>query len=334
MESPVYPSQNFDTDINTQEPHYVGGDTTGVANDFALDGYMAEVHFIDGQQLSPTDFGEFDEDSGIWKPIRYSGSYGTNGFYLDFENSGSLGADQSGNGNNFTPTNLASTDQTTDTPTNNFATLNVLSNNEVPNNNTFIYSEGNTEFTGSGSDTSLMMTVGNQGFNTGKWYWEIKCLVEGGNFPNVSIVNPDYNISGIQNNYAWLSPYGYSYLSGGSKNNNGAGSAYGDSWTSDDIIGVAVDYDNGYIYFSKNGTYQNSGVPTSGASGTGSAFSINQSQTYLPAIGLRADGTAGEMSANFGNPSFAISSGNSDETDMETLNTHLLVAISHSVLKT
>jgi hypothetical protein len=81
---------------------------------------LAETHFIDGQALSPTDFGEFDEDSGIWKPIRYSGSYGTNGFYLDFENSGSLGADQSGNGNNFTPTNLASTDQTTDTPTNNF----------------------------------------------------------------------------------------------------------------------------------------------------------------------------------------------------------------------
>jgi hypothetical protein len=52
--------------------------------------------------------------------LEFSGSYGTNGFYLDFENSGSLGADQSGNGNNFTPTNLASTDQTTDTPTNNF----------------------------------------------------------------------------------------------------------------------------------------------------------------------------------------------------------------------
>jgi hypothetical protein len=88
-----------------------------------MDGYMAEVHLIDGQALSPTDFGEFDEDSGIWKPIQYTGSYGTNGFYLDFENSGSLGADQSGNGNNFTPTNLASTDQTTDTPTNNFATI-------------------------------------------------------------------------------------------------------------------------------------------------------------------------------------------------------------------
>ena len=297
--------------INLGLPHAVGY-RAGDGGQY-FDGYIAETYFIDGNSsLSHTDFGEFDADSGIWKPIRYSGSYGTNGFYLDFENSGSLGADQSGNGNDFTPTNLASTDQTTDTPTNNFCTLNLLSNNEAPNTNTFSYSEGNTEFTGSGADTSLMMTVGNLGFNTGKWYWEIKCLVEGGNFPNISIVNSDYDISGIQNNYAWLSPYGYSYLSGGSKNNNGAGSAYGDSWTSDDIIGVAVDYDNGYIYFSKNGTYQNSGVPTSGASGTGSAFSINQSQTYLPAIGLRADGTAGEMSANFGNPSFSITTGNSD----------------------
>jgi hypothetical protein len=308
----TYPTQNYDTSFGVSGEEYQVSTNTW-SDDQAFDGYLAEVHFIDGQALSPTDFGEFDEDSGIWKPIRYSGSYGTNGFYLDFEDSAALGDDVSGNGNDFTPTNLASTDQTTDTPTNNFCTLNLLSNNEAPNTNTFSYSEGNTEFTGSGADTSLMMTVGNLGFNTGKWYWEIKCLVEGGNFPNISIVNSDYDISGIQNNYAWLSPYGYSYLSGGSKNNNGAGSAYGDSWTSDDIIGVAVDYDNGYIYFSKNGTYQNSGVPTSGASGTGSAFSINQSQTYLPAIGLRADGTAGEMSANFGNPSFSITTGNSDQ---------------------
>jgi hypothetical protein len=92
------------------------------------DGYLAEFYQIDGQALSPTDFGEFDEDSGIWKPIRYTGSYGTNGFHLDFADSSSLGNDVSGNNNNFTTTNLASTDQTTDTPINNFATLNPLTN--------------------------------------------------------------------------------------------------------------------------------------------------------------------------------------------------------------
>jgi hypothetical protein len=90
-----------------------------------FDGYMAEVCFIDGQQLDPTSFGEFDEDTGIWKPIDVSGlTFGTNGFYLPFENSAALGQDDSGNGNNFTVNNLTSIDQSTDTCTNNFATLN------------------------------------------------------------------------------------------------------------------------------------------------------------------------------------------------------------------
>jgi hypothetical protein len=88
---------------------------------------MAEVVEIDGSQLAPTSFGEFDEDSGIWKPIDVSGlTFGTNGFYLDFEDSAALGDDVSGNGNDFTVNNLTAIDQTTDTPTNNFATGNPL----------------------------------------------------------------------------------------------------------------------------------------------------------------------------------------------------------------
>ena len=90
-------------------------------------GYLSEVIACDGQSLAPTSFGEFDSDSGIWKPIDVSGlTFGNNGFYLDFENSGSLGADVSGNGNNFTVNNLTSIDQTTDTCTNNFATFNSI----------------------------------------------------------------------------------------------------------------------------------------------------------------------------------------------------------------
>ena len=93
-----------------------------------FDGYMAEVVFIDGQSLDPTSFGEFDEDSSIWKPIDVSGlTFGNNGFYLPFENSSALGQDDSGNGNNFTVNNLTSIDQTTDTCTNNFATFNSIS---------------------------------------------------------------------------------------------------------------------------------------------------------------------------------------------------------------
>jgi hypothetical protein len=88
---------------------------------------MSEVILIDGTALDSTSFGEFDEDSGIWKPISVSGlTFGTNGFYLDFEDSAALGDDVSGNGNDFTVNNLTAIDQTTDTPTNNFATLNPL----------------------------------------------------------------------------------------------------------------------------------------------------------------------------------------------------------------
>ena len=150
-------ASNYDDPINSGSVAQDLGSANG--SEF-FDGYFAEVHFIDGQALSPTDFGEFDEDSGIWKPIRYSGSYGTNGFYLDFENSGSLGADQSGNGNNFTPTNLASTDQTIDTPTNNFATLNSVEKIDTTP------SEGNCQF--NGGAVSLDSMRGTIGMPTGK----------------------------------------------------------------------------------------------------------------------------------------------------------------------
>jgi hypothetical protein len=116
--STLYPSQNTDTSVNQSgAPCRVGAGTSLYFN-----GYMSDVYLIDGQQLAPSDFGEFDEDSGIWKPIAYEGTYGTNGFYLEFKDSSALGDDTSGNGNDFTVNNLTSIDQTTDTPTNNFAT--------------------------------------------------------------------------------------------------------------------------------------------------------------------------------------------------------------------
>jgi hypothetical protein len=155
----TYPSLNANLNWNVNQIMSVGGSFAPA--DQSPDIYLAEAHSIDGQQLDASSFGEFDSDSGIWKPIEYTGSYGTNGFYLDFENSGSLGADQSGNGNNFTPTNITATDQTTDTPTNNFATLNPL-------NGIGTFSEGNVKYntgtSGSRSSTSTM------GVSSGKWY--------------------------------------------------------------------------------------------------------------------------------------------------------------------
>jgi hypothetical protein len=270
-----------------------------------LNGYMAEVCFIDGQALDPTSFGEFDEDSGIWKPIDVSGlTFGTNGFYLDFENSGSLGADVSGNGNNFTVNNLTSIDQTTDTCTNNFATLNPL----VPNAGTL--ANGNLDYTGPTGDGTSYSTIG---VISGKWYWEIKL----NNTPNkcgVGIIGDadpfQYNTNG-----GLFSPRSYSYypFNGNVYTNNTTNGDWSDTTTSDngDIIGIAMDLDNGYVYFSKNGSFMNSGVPTSGATGTG-GVSLTTGNDFFPIIGDNTGAGSEKALMNFGNPPFTISSGNSD----------------------
>ena len=156
-----YPSLNEDMFVNYNSAvNQIGRQK---ATTYHFDGYMAEVVLIDGTQLDATSFGEFDEDSPtIWKPKDVSGlTFGTNGFHLDFENSGSLGADVSGNGNNFTVNNLTSIDQSTDTCTNNFATLNSL-----VNFNSGVFSEGNLAIT-FGDDT-----VSTIGLTRGRWYWE------------------------------------------------------------------------------------------------------------------------------------------------------------------
>ena len=170
-----YPSENYQSFFNNNLTHYVGlGGNLGDA----YDGYMAEVCFIDGTALDPTSFGEFDEDSPtIWKPKDVSGlTFGTNGFYLDFENSSSLGADVSGNSNNFTVNNLTSIDQSIDTCTNNFATANPL--NYSPSTNFSSSSEafeGMLRFkqiAGVSSDRRWVSTIG---VTTGKWYFEVNC---------------------------------------------------------------------------------------------------------------------------------------------------------------
>src|SRR6056300_50366 len=161
------PPQNTDMGVNANELQTISRRSN--ANDRYFAGYMAELHLIDGTALTPTDFGEFDEDSGIWKPKAYTGSYGTNGYYLDFESSGSLGADSSGNGNNFTLNNITSADQATDTPTNNFCTLNIL-DQEFDGTNIITDGATNVRIAGSGSGA----LSGTYAVSQGKWYWEMK----------------------------------------------------------------------------------------------------------------------------------------------------------------
>jgi len=299
-----YPSENAEGLINNTAKHAIGVRAT--STNMAYGGYMAEVVLIDGTALDPTSFGEFDSDSGIWKPIDVSGlTFGTNGFYLPFENSGALGQDDSGNGNNFTVNNLTSIDQSTDTCTNNFATLNPL----IPIGGTF--SEGNLQHTR--SSAGYRSAVSSIGVSSGKWYVEIKSP-DSENI-GVGVINGD-NSSGLymSGSEQFLGQHSYDvgyYFNGVLYVGNSSQSGSWTSYTSNDIIGIAIDVDNGFVYFSKNGTFVNSGDPTSGATGTGgyNLSGIGSNGTYF--IGC-STGNNSEHYVNFGNSIFTISSGNSD----------------------
>ena len=170
-----YPSSSKELDINSTAVHYIG---RSVNNTSKFDGYLAEVNFIDGQQLTPSSFGETDATTGQWNPIDTSGlTFGTNGFRLKFaDNSGTsattLGKDFSGNSNNFTPNNFsvsagAGNDSVEDTPTNNFCTLNPLTSNLGGGSGTV--SNGNLAYVGTGSYDNIVATFA---VSTGKWYYE------------------------------------------------------------------------------------------------------------------------------------------------------------------
>jgi len=302
----TYPSQNQDIKLGAGELNAIGKDSE--QTNPLYDGYMAEFVYIDGQQLAPTSFGEFDEDSPtIWKPKDVSGlTFGTNGFYLDFENASSLGADASGNGNNFTVNNLTSIDQSTDTCTNNFATWNPLDNFYGGAS----FSEGNLYLTSGASNESFNLST--IGISQGKWYFEVKTVdVNGNNYVGVSHSSPDATTDWLGNN-----SYSWGYRSDGTVLNSA--SSVGGTWSSytdNDIIGVALDLDNNKLYFSKNGTWQNSGNPTSGSTGTGAVSITDPSNTtsgfYFFGAGDK-ESSSSQFSANFGSPAFSISSGNSD----------------------
>ena len=300
----TYPSQNYDTFFNLSNTLHVG--SSGGAE--YMDGYLAETVFIDGQQLAPDQFGEFDEDSGIWKPKDVSDlTFGTNGFYLEFKGSGTsanssgLGADTSGNDLHFTVGNLTAVDQSIDTCTNNFATLNPL----FPQSNQTL-SEGNLKATNStGTYNFRPATIG---VSSGKWYAEYKTTTDTNHMHGV--VDLAFAVAQGQNGYTHCGAGtgGVGYYADGQKYVEDTNTAYGNSYGDGDIIGIALDMDNNTVYFSKNGTFQNSGDPTSGASKTG-AISLPTTGTYTFAETVISNCI---VECNFGSPAFSISSGNTD----------------------
>lgn len=303
----TYPSQNYTCGINSTTAHAIGAAPGGGSNG-AFSGYMADFYIIDGQALTPTSFGQFDAATGVWVPIAYSGSYGTNGFHLPFsDNSGTtattLGKDTSGNGNNFTPNNFSVTagagnDSLVDSPTNygtdtgaggevrgNYAILNALMNNaSYPS----VISNGNLDAVSNASSngSSLMGTIA---ISSGKWYWEyvVTSNTQAGN--KMGIVGTQFNPNFQADSYFVYFSYGYGYQANGQKANNNTFTSYGATYTNGDVIGCAFDADGGNLTFYKNGVSQ--GTAFTGISGT-----------FYPVIYGYASSA---MSVNFGQRPFA-----------------------------
>ena len=275
-----YLAQNQDTDWNLSgEKMWIGRDGSGSGYDGEY--YAAEIHFLDGYAYGPEYFGETN-NNGIWVPKEYDGSYGTNGFYIDGRDSSDLGDDESGNGNDFTTSGLASHDQVNDSPTNNFCTINPIYRGSsstaqhyglVSNGNLFIEHNG-------AHDGGQLCT---QLFESGKWYWEVY-IKAGGNSSSyqlgsgIAAVNNGYTKSDGRNEGAQTGEIGFNSYNGVVMFANSTTKTYTEvPFLDTNIIQVAVDADNGAIYYGKNGTFMGSGDPTSGSSKT------NAGATWTPA---------------------------------------------------
>jgi hypothetical protein len=293
--------QNYNGRVNTTNQHSLGSWLPAAG--LYLNGYMTEANFIDGQALTPSSFGMTDPITGVWEPIKYTGTYGTNGFYLNFKDATStttLGYDYSGNANNWTangfvvtPPTSAGNDSVTDVPTpwvaynatgdvggvvrGNYCTINPLSgdtNATITNGN----------LTVSGGTNLGNSRFGTIGISSGKWYWEHTITTVGTNGQIAGIsndINQTTALTGIKG-----------YYFNGNKYDGATASSYGATFTTGDVIGVALDMDAGTITFYKNNASQ------------GQAFS-GLSGTYFPLARVGTSGTAPVADFNFGQRPFA-----------------------------
>ena len=285
------PDQNEELQVNRDTTHYIGEEGNG-NNQF--DGSMSHIHFCDGYSYAPTEFGETDSTTGEWK-IKTSPSvtYGTNGFFILKD--GNSVTDQSGNSNNFTVAGGTLT-KTEDNPSNLFVTLNSL-NPDAVNNSPL--SNGNTKFTNVGGD--YYSRTGNIAVTSGKFYAEVKITQAGGS--QVGII--DITKATGDSWYANAIERAYVYLENGYRYSNDSGGSWGaNTYTTGDIIGVAMDLDNNKVYVSKNGVFQNSGDPTSGSTGTGAMYSITDGYDYTFVSTTLDGGTDPVHEWNFGNGYF------------------------------
>ena len=295
---------------NTTFVHNVGqnGGGSGYFN-----GSISHLHMIDGTAYDASAFGETDAN-GVWKAKPSpSVTYGTNGFFI-LKDSASV-TDQSGNGNNFTVGGGTLTD-TLDCPANVFATMNPLENYQQQGT----YSNGNNTYqTNTSNFTYNSSTLG---VSSGKWYWEVEYDAKSGGTdqPMIGITstqptNTDQELGNFANDFGWYTDNGTGYLA----NNNSYTDEGFNAYTVGDIISVALDLDNNKLYFAKNGTWEKSGDPTSGATGTGAISITAPSSTplgaYFPSVAYGTGSYNGTFKANFGNGYFGTTAVSSAGTN-------------------
>jgi len=269
------PTLNLDTAFNNTAAHYVGR-LSGASQYF--DGYLAEFHWIDGTAAAASSFGETNSD-GVWVPKKYSGAYGTNGFYLQFQDSSALGDDKSGNGNDLTAANLAAADQMSDSPTNNFWTLNPLDSGAT-------ISDGNLK-NGGGSSTNTHAPALPE---TGQWYWEIVCTdintgTTGAHF--FGICDASVYHSQSFSDHATISA---GQQRGGQLKKNNSNTSTGTAVVDGNTVGLAFDADNLTLKLYVEGSQ------------SGSTITSLTAGAYKPWI--QDGGTVTNMTLNFGQSDF------------------------------
>ncbi len=275
-----YPSLNYDSAVNNNLAHNISRGAYS-ANGY-FDGYQAEINFIDGTALDATSFGETNSDTGQWVPIKYTGSYGTNGFYITGADSADLGADDSGNGNDFTSSGLTTADQMLDTPTDNFCTLNPIQQDATG------LSDGNLQFTTSSTGTHKMASA-TIAQSSGKWYCEVTCNAALGSNARIGIIPDDNDNYSGSDGHVGDDAASFAYVDNGQQESNNSQSSYGASYANGDVIAIALNLDDDEVTFYKNGASQG-------------AISITAGKDYRFAA---SQYNAGGMAFNFGQASFS-----------------------------
>ena len=296
----AYPTQNTTFGLNNNSSALqIGRRRINSVSDSFYDGYFTEINMVDGQQLTPSSFGQTNSVTGVWQPIKYAGTYGTNGFYLNFSDNSNntattIGKDNSGNGNNWTPNNISVTagvtyDSMLDVPTPYADGGNGRGNYCVASpismaGSTATISNGNLSFTNaSASHARRASTIA---VSSGKWYAEATITTVGGSYPLVGIATTS-TFNGAT--YVGADSTSYGYASNATKYNNAGAVSYGATYTTNDVIGIALDLDAGTLVFYKNNVSQ------------GTAYSSLSGEFSFAASGL--SGTVWEL--NFGQRPFS-----------------------------